>query len=71
MVAADDTQERALVDAPLAWSTETRTERLDAVRQVITTVKMLSIVGWLGKTVGVVLLAVAAAMYMRRRSQDA
>lgn len=71
MVAADDTQERALVDVPLAWSADTRTERLDAVRQVITTVKMLSIVGWLGKTVGVVLLAVAAAMYMRRRSQDA
>ncbi|MCQ9676364.1 DUF3068 domain-containing protein [Corynebacterium sp. BF-R-2] len=70
MVEADDTKERALLDVPLTWPDSTRTERLDAVRRVIETVKVLSIVGWLGKTSGVVLLAIAAAMFMRRRAQS-
>ena len=70
MVDADDTKERALIDVPLTWPDSTRTARLDAVRGVIETVKVLSIVGWLGKAVGVVLLAVAAAMFMRRRAQN-
>lgn len=68
MVDADDTQERALLDVPLSWSDSTRTERLDSVRGVIDTVKVLSLVGWLGKAVGVVLLAVAAALFMRRHA---
>lgn len=68
MVDADDTHERALLDVPLSWSESTRTERLDSVRRVIDTVKILSIVGWLGKAIGVALLAVAAAMFMRRHA---
>ncbi|OFN20290.1 hypothetical protein HMPREF2604_04025 [Corynebacterium sp. HMSC055A01] len=68
MVDADDTHERALLDVPLSWSDSTRTERLDSVRRVIDTVKILSLVGWLGKAIGVVLLAVAAAMFMRRHA---
>ena len=68
MVDADDTQERALLDVPLSWSDSTRTERLDSVRGVIDTVKVLSLVGWLGKAIGVALLAVAAAMFMRRHA---
>ena len=68
MVDADDTHERALLDVPLSWSESTRTERLDPVRRVIDTVKILSIVGWLGKAIGVALLAVAAAMFMRRHA---
>ena len=61
MVDADDTHERALLDVPLSWSDSTRTERID-------TVKILSLVGWLGKAIGVALLAVAAAMFMRRHA---
>ena len=68
MVDADDTHERALLDVPLSWSDSTRTERLDSVRRVIDTVKILSLVGWLGKAIGVALLAVAAAMFMRRHA---
>ena len=68
MVDADDTHERALLDVPLSWSDSTRTERLDSVRRVIDTVKILSIVSWLGKAIGVALLAVAAAMFMRRHA---
>lgn len=68
MVDADDTRERALLDVPLSWSDSTRTERLDSVRGVIDTVKILSLVGWLGKAIGVALLAVAAAMFMRRHA---
>ena len=68
MVDADDTQERALLDVPLSWSESTRTERLDSVRRVIDTVKILSIVGWLGKAIGVALLAVAAAMFITRQA---
>lgn len=68
MVDADDTHERALLDVPLSWSESTRTERLGSVRRVIDTVKILSIVGWLGKAIGVALLAVAAAMFMRRHA---
>ena len=71
MVDADDTKERALLDVPLTWSPDTLTERLDSVRRVIDTVKVLGIVGWLGKAIGVVLLSVAAAMFMRGRSQNA
>ena len=68
MVDADDTKERALLDVPLTWSPDTLTERLDSVRRVIDTVKILSLVGWLGKAIGVALLAVAAAMFMRRHA---
>lgn len=70
MVDADDTQDRALLDVPLSWSDSTRTERLDSVRGVIDTVKVLSLVGWLGKAIGVALLAVAAAMFMRRHASQ-
>lgn len=71
MVAEDDTADRSLFQASLNWSEATKKERLDTVRTTINNVKILSIVGWLGKVIGVILLAYAAFMYMRRHRAGA
>ena len=71
MVAEDDTADRSLFQASLNWSDATKKERLDTVRTTINNVKILSIVGWLGKVIGVILLAYAAFMYMRRHRAGA
>ncbi|MDO5033186.1 DUF3068 domain-containing protein [Corynebacterium sp.] len=68
MLAAEDTGDRSLVTASFNWDEATKSERLDSVRPVITATKVFSMVGWGGKAIGVVLLAGAAAMFMRRHN---
>ncbi|WP_244080862.1 DUF3068 domain-containing protein [Corynebacterium striatum] len=71
MVEENDTADRALFQADMSWSEATKQERLDSVRTTIESAKILSIVGWVGKVIGVVLLAYAASLYMRRHRDRA
>ena len=65
MVEAEDTAQRSLVSMDMTYSDATHEERLSTVQPLITSIKVLSVLGWAGKALGVVLLSVAAFIFMR------
>lgn len=69
--ATDPARERAVVNARLEWSPESQQRALDKVASTVNMTKAMSILGWGGKALGVVLLIIAARMYMRRRAGEA
>lgn len=63
---ADARSNRPVFSAHLTWSEDSRTAALDRVARTVNFVKTLAVIGWLGKTAAVVLLASAAWVYYRR-----
>ena len=66
MAAAHDTAQRSLLSVDMTFSDDSRAQRHSTVAPLITTIKMLSLLGWAGKALGMVLLGVAAFIFVRR-----
>lgn len=64
--AEEASKDRTLVDATLTWTDASRQAELEKVTNVVEGIKVLSIIAWAGKAAAVVLLAVAAWLFMRR-----
>lgn len=68
--ALDDARtNRPLFSADVRWSEDSRTAALDRVAKTVNFVKTLALVGWLGKTAAVVLLAAAAWIFFKRNHE--
>ncbi|MGP5506051.1 DUF3068 domain-containing protein [Corynebacterium flavescens] len=65
MAAAQDTAQRSLLSVDMTFSDDSRAQRHSTVAPLITTIKVLSLLGWAGKALGMVLLGVAAFIFVR------